>query len=185
MILAALFWVRGIPFSFKERISIAKKRFKGVYAISLPILFIAFIGLGTSIYLETGTKSKRTSSKERELRSVEWEKKYKKFENYAQPRFVAVNANVNLYPKKRFYDASAKFTLVNKTNQEIDSLFLNHNSLKSTFTFNKPNKLVSEDTIHNFDIYVFENKIMPGDTLQLDVTVEGNKNTNYRRRSSR
>lgn len=183
LIIAALFWVRGIPSSFGERISIAKNRFKGGFAISFIIFFVAFVSLGFSIYQETGTKANKTSAKEFELRRVEWEKKYKKFENYAQPRIVAVNANVNIFPKKRFYDASAKFTMINKTDQAIDSLFLNHNSLKSTFTFNKPSKLVSEDTIHNFDIYFFENKIMPGDTLELEVKVESEKNTTYRRRS--
>lgn len=181
--LAALFWIRGIPSSFKERIQIANSRFKGVYAIAFVMFFGAFLVLGFSIYQETGTKKNRTSSKEAELRSVEWEKKYKKFENYAQPRIVAVNANVNIFPKEHLFDATATFTLINKTEQAIDSVFINHNSLKSTFTFNKTNKLVSEDTIHNFDIYYFENKIMPGDSLQLVVTVKSDKNTTFRNRS--
>lgn len=183
LILSAMFWVRGIPNSFKERIQIATSRFKGVYVLCFVIFFTGFLGLGFSIYQETGTKSKRTSSKEFELRSVEWEKKYKKFENYAQPRIVGVKAKVNMYPKERFFDASAIFKLVNKTDQPIDSIFLNHNSLKSTFVFNKENTLVLEDTIHNFDIYYFKNKIMPGDSLQLIVTVKSKKNTTYRQNS--
>ena len=183
LILSALFWVRGIPNSFKERIQIANSRFKGVYIVSFVILFSAFLGLGYSIYQETGTKSKRTSSKEFEMRSVEWEKKYKKFENYAQPRIVGVKTKMNIYPKERFFDATAIFALVNKTDKPIDSVFLNHNSLKSTFVFNKSNKLVSKDTIHNFDIYLFQNKIMPGDSLQLIVTVKSTKNTTYRENS--
>lgn len=183
LVASALFWVRGIPSSFRERLAIAGSRFKGAYAISLSVFLIAFFSLGFSIYLETGTSSSRTSAKETELRRVEWEKKYKKFEDNAQPRIIAVNANMNIFPKKRLYDASATFKMVNKTNVAIDSLFLNHNSLKSTFKFNKPNKLISEDTIHNFDIYYFENKIMPGDTLELAITVESNKNTTFRQRS--
>ncbi|PQJ74699.1 ABC transporter permease/M1 family aminopeptidase [Polaribacter gangjinensis] len=183
LILSAMFWVRGIPNSFKERIQIATSRFKGVYVVCFVIFFAAFLGLGFSIYQETGTKSKRTSSKEFELRSVEWEKKYKKFENYAQPRIVGVKAKVNMYPKERFFDATAIFKMVNKTDQPIDSIFLNHNSLKSTFVFDKANTLVLEDTIHNFDIYYFKNKIMPGDSLQLIVTVDSKKNTTYRQNS--
>ena len=183
LVMSALFWVRGIPASFKERLSLVKTRFKGVYAISLLVFLIAFFSLGFSIYLETASKGKRTSSKEAELRRVEWEKKYKKFEDYQQPRVIAVNANMDIYPKERFFEASAKIQMVNKTDTPIDSLFLNHNNLKSSFEFSKLNKLVSEDTIHNFDIYYFENKIMPGDTLELAVTVKGKKNTTYRRRS--
>jgi len=183
LVISALFWVRGIPASFTERLSLAKSRFKGGYAVSLLIFLVAFFSLGFSIYQETGSKGKRTSSKEAELRRVEWEKKYKRFENHKQPRVIAVNANMDIFPKERLFKASAKIQMVNKTAKAIDSVFLNHNDLKSTFEFSKPNKLVSKDTIHNFDIYYFENKIMPGDTLELSVTVKSNENTTYRRKS--
>jgi ABC-2 type transport system permease protein len=180
LIISLLFWVRGIPNSFVERISIAKERFKGFVVISFGIFLVAFLALGFSIYKETASKGKRTSSKQAELRRVEWEKTYKKYEGYAQPRIVAVKANVNIFPKKRMFDASATFTMINKTDKEIDSIFLIHNSLESTFTFNKPNKLVSEDTIYNFDIYHFDKKIAPGDTLQLEITVKSKENTTFK-----
>ena len=88
LVMSELFWIRGIPASFSERLSIAKSRLKGGYAISLTVFLIAFFSLGFSIYQETGAKGKRISSKESELRRVEWEKKYKKYENYKQPRVV-------------------------------------------------------------------------------------------------
>lgn len=183
LIISAIFGVRGIPFSFAERISIAKERFKGAYLISFLFFFLAFIGLGVSIYLETRSKGNNSPSKQAELDAVDWEKKYKKYEKYAQPRIIAVNADMNIFPKERLYNASAKFKMVNKTDEVIDSVFLNHNSLKSTFEFNKPNNLVSEDTIHHFDIYQFDPPIKPGDTLELSVSVKSKKNTTYRRRS--
>ena len=183
LVMSVLFWVRGIPASFSERLSIAKSRLKGGYAISLTVFLIAFFSLGFSIYQETGAKGKRISSKELELRRVEWEKKYKKFEDYKQPRIIAVNTTMDIFPKERLFKASAKIQMVNKTTTAIDSVFLNHNALESTFKFSEPNKLVSKDTIHNFNIYHFENKIMPGDTLELAVTVQSNQNTTYRRRS--
>ena len=39
--LSALFWVRGLPHSFKERILIAKSRFKGFVLIGLSVSLIA------------------------------------------------------------------------------------------------------------------------------------------------
>ncbi|WP_298883473.1 M1 family aminopeptidase [uncultured Polaribacter sp.] len=178
-----LFWVRGIPSSFLERISIAKSRFKGVAAISFGVFLIAFLSLGYSIYQETGAKGKKTSSKEAELQSVAWEKTYKKYEKYAQPRIVSVKTDVNIFPKERLFDASATYIIVNKTDKAIDTLFLNHNSLESTFKFNRENTLVLEDTIQHFDMYHFKDKILPGDTLQLAISVKSKKNTTYRRRS--
>ena len=183
LITTSLFWVRGIPNSFKQRFSFAVKRFKGITAFGFAIFFIGFLFLGYSIYKENNITNTRTSSKEREQLRVQWEKDYKKFENYAQPRIIAVNAKMNLFPKERNFEASAVMTMVNKTNVAIDSVFLNHNSYPSTFTFSLANTLVLEDSIQNFDIYKFDQKIHPGDTLTLSVTVKNKTNTALRNNS--
>ncbi len=183
LILSILFWVRGIPNSFSERLNIAVSRFKMPQIISLVVVVVAFVSLGTSIFMATRSKEKNSASKQAELNAVKWEKSYKKYENYKQPRIVAVKADVAIYPKKRTYKANAVFTMINKTDTAIDSIFLNHNSLESTFEFNKPNILVLEDTVFNFDIYKFENKILPGDSLQLTVHVKSKENTVFQRKS--
>jgi ABC-2 type transport system permease protein len=183
VILSILMWVRGLPSSFLERLYIAKERFKTPQKLAVGILMVAFLSLGISIYLETKSNSKNSSSKQAELDAVEWEKKYKKYDNYKQPRIVAVNADVHIYPKKRTYEATAVYTLVNKTDVAIDSVFINHNSLENTFEFNKPNVLVLEDTIFNFDIYKFEQSIKPGDSLQLTIDVKSKENTTFQRKS--
>ncbi|EAQ41000.1 M1 family aminopeptidase [Polaribacter sp. MED152] len=183
IIVALTFWVRGIPFSFAERLSIAKNRFTGKIATTFIVFLVAFLGLGFTIFKENNIDNERISSKEIEKRRVEWEKKYKKYENYKQPRIIAVKTDVDIFPKERVFNASAVLKMVNKTDKAIDSVFLNHNSLKSTFEFTKPNQLVLEDTIHNFDIYKFDTPILPGDTLALKVTVESDKNTMFRKNS--
>ncbi|TMM28601.1 hypothetical protein FDT66_13420 [Polaribacter aestuariivivens] len=183
LVLSILMWVRGLPNSFAERIYIAKQRFKAPQKIAFFTLLIAFVGLGFTIFQETKSKNKNSASKQAELNAVKWEKTYKKYENYKQPRIVAVNANMNIFPKKKTFDASAVFTMVNKTNKAIDSIFLNHNALESTFEFNKPNNLVLEDTVFHFDIYHFENKIQPGDSLQLKITVKSKENTMFQQKS--
>jgi ABC-2 type transport system permease protein len=183
LISSSLFWVRGIPSSFKERFFIAMKRFKGITAIGFLVFLTGFFILGFTIYKENNIDNKRTSSKEREALRVKWEKDYKKFENYAQPRVTAVNVKMNLFPKERNFEASAVMTLVNKTGVGIDSLFLNHNGYPSTFKFSLANTLVLEDTLQNFDIYKFDQKIQPGDSLTLAVTVKNKTNTTLRNNS--
>ena len=183
LILSLLMWVRGLPNSFAERIYIAKQRFTVPKRVSLVVALIAFLALGGTIFSETRSKDKNSASKQAELNAVKWEKTYKKYENYKQPRIVAVNANVAIFPKKKTYKASAVFTMVNKTNKAIDSVFLNHNSLKSTFEFNRPNNLVLEDTVFHFDIYSFVESIQPGDSLQLTVHVKSKENTMFQRKS--
>ena len=183
LVFTALFWVRGLPHSFKERISIAKSRFKGASVMAIIALMVGFLTLGFKIYHENNILNERTSSKERELQSVEWEKTYKKYENKAQPRIVSVKAHVNIYPKTFNFDANGSYLLVNKTNVFIDSILLNHNDYTSTFKFNRENILVSEDTIYNFDIYKLKQALQPGDSLELKFTVKNKPNTWLRKNS--
>ena len=183
LILSILMWVRGLPSSFAERINTAVQRFKLPYKVGFVAVLIAFLSLGVTIFLETKSENENSSSKQAELNAVKWEKTYKKYEDYKQPRVVAVNADVHIYPKKKTYKASAIYTLVNKTDKAIDSIFLNHNSLENKFEFNKPNNLVLEDTVFNFDIYKFDKKIEPGDTLQLTINVKSEENSMFQKKS--
>ncbi|GAA4975498.1 M1 family aminopeptidase [Algibacter aquimarinus] len=183
LVFTALFWVRGLPHSFKERLSIAKSRFKGITIVGFAMFLICFLSLGFKIYHVNNIENKRTSSKEREIKNVEWEKTYKKYENNAQPRIVAVKAHMNIFPKERNFDAKGNYLMVNKTEVVIDSILLNHNNYPSTFKFNKEVDLVLEDTIYNFDIYKLKTPLKPGDSLELDITVNNKENTWLRNNS--
>jgi len=183
LVTASLFWVRGIPHSFKEKLSIAKSRFRGVTLIGFSVLLISFLSLGFRIYYENNILNKRTSANEQENQSVEWEKKYKKFENAAQPRIISSKVNVNIFPKELNFNANGLYWMVNKTDQSIDSILLNHTGYPSTFTFDKPNRLVLEDTVFNFDIYQLEKALQPGDSLSLTFTVHNKPNTFLRNNS--
>ena len=177
MLVAALFWVRGLPHSFKERLAIAKTRFETPIAIAFVVLLAGFLTMGYTIYHATNINNDRYSSKEVEEMTVEWEKTYKQYENYAQPRIVAVKVNLDLLINNRDFEASGEYHMINKTDKAIDSIFLNHNDYPSTFKFNRENTLVKEDTIYNFDIYRLKQPMMPGDSMTLNFTVKNKPNT--------
>lgn len=177
MLIASLFWVRGLPHSFKERLSIAKSRFKTPMAIAFAVLLVGFLTMGYTIYNATNINNDRYSSKEREEMTVDWEKTYKKYENYAQPRIVAVKVNMDLFVDDRDFESSGEYFMINKTQTAIDSIFLNHNDYPSTFKFSHENTLVSEDTLYNFDIYRLKQPLMPGDSITLNFTVKNKPNS--------
>ncbi len=177
LIVTGLLWVRGIPSSFKERLKIANSRFKGLPVVGFAVFLMIFLGIGAKIFYENNILEKRISSKESEQQAVEWEKKYKKYEKAAQPRIVAVNANMHIYPESLDFKADATYVMVNKTEQAIDSIFLNHNDYISTFTFNKANDLVVKDTVYHFNIYKLKETLKPGDSIELVITVKNKPNT--------
>lgn len=183
VIVAGLFWVRGLPHSFSERLSIAKSRFKLPVVIATALLLIAFLSVGYRIFHETNIQNESYSSKEIEKLRVDWEKTYKKYQDVAQPRIVAVKTDVNIFPKSRDFNASGEYLMVNKTNQAIDSVFLNHNDYTSTFEFDRANSLVLEDTLYDFDIYELKSPMMPGDSMTLRFTVKNESNTLLTRNS--
>ncbi len=180
LIVTALFWVRGLPNSFKERLKIAKSRFQLPVAISSAVLLIAFLSLGFTIYQETNQENESYSSKEREELQVKWEKTYKKYEDYNQPRIISVKLDLDLFPKQRDFKAAGDYMMVNKTETPIDSIFLNHNDYPSTFTFDKENSLVLEDTIFNFYIYELKSPLMPGDSMTLHFEIKNKPNTLFK-----
>ncbi|MEH6537516.1 MAG: M1 family aminopeptidase [Psychroserpens sp.] len=183
VVIAGLFWVRGLPHSFKERLKIAQSRFKLPVAITFLVLLISFLSLGFRIFNETNIENEAYSSKEREKQRVNWEKTYKKYEKAVQPRIVSVKTDVNLFPNKRDFNASGEYVMVNKTDQVIDSIFLNHNDYPSTFEFDRANTLVLEDTLYNFDIYKLRRPMVPGDTMRFHFTVKNEPNTLLTRNS--
>ncbi len=183
LVLTGLMWVRGIPNSFKERIQIANGRFKGIAIIGFYVFLAAFLSIGAKIFYENNIIEKSISAKESELQAVNWEKTYKKYENAAQPRIVAVNANMHIFPESLDFKADATYKMVNKTDVAIDSIFLNHNDYLNTFTFNKPTDLVLKDTVYYFNIYRLKSSLLPGDTLDLKVTVKNKPNTFLNKKS--
>lgn len=183
LILAGLFWMRGITFSFKERLQVAKKRLNIKTIGVLAVLGVVFFGIGGRIYHENNTLNKRRSAKENEEMRVKWEKDYKKYEGKAQPRIVAVNVDMNIFPKRRNFKSSGTYKMINKTTKVIDSIFLNHNSYPSSFKFNKSATLVMEDSIQHFDIYQLKTPLQPGDSLELVFEVHNKPNTFLRSHS--
>lgn len=183
LILAGLFWVRGLPHSFKERFSIAKTRFKGGTVVSFLGFMVAFLFIGGSIYYENNVLNERKSSKEHELSDVTQEKKYKKYEHFLQPRIVDVNVTMDIFPKEGNFKASGTYIMVNKTDKAIDTILIDHSHYPSTFEFDRENVLVSEDTVYNFDIYKLDKKLAPGDSITLRFTLKNKKNTLMRKHS--
>ena len=169
--MSLLFWTRGLGQSVKARFVAAKNRIKMQIAIPATLSFFVFLGIGTAIYYEDNIAKLNKSSKEQEQEMAQWEKKYKKYENKAQPRIIDVKVNMDLFPEERNFVANGSYTLKNKTAQSIDSIFVNH-SEETKVTFEVKTKLVSKDTIMNFDIYRLEKPLIPGDSIQMSFTVK-------------
>lgn len=181
--LTLLFWRRGILGGVKERLSLVGKRFTAPIAIPVLVSAIAFVGLGYGIYYQTTQLTPYFKSSEWEKMQVDYENNYKKYQDYAQPRITDVYVDMNIFPEERNYHAKAKFTLVNKSETAIDTIYLDHGRNLQSIVFDRDNKKVLEDTIFNVRLYQLTEPLMPGDTLKADIEVANLSNTWLRDRS--
>ena len=148
-----------------------KTNFKGTTKWSMIIFTGMFIGIGSFIYYNTNIVNEFTTSKESIHQSVEYEKKYKKYEHIAQPRIIAVNMNLDIYPEKRDYFFEGYYLLKNKTKTPIDSILVQfEGSLDiNKFQFDQKFRKVYEDEEMDLCMYRLEDPLMPGDTMKLDM----------------
>lgn len=175
--LALLLWRRGVFAGSKERWAMLKSNLKAGSISVLAVSLIGFLAIGAGIYYENHIKNPYYSRLDHEKQSVEWEKRYKKYQNSPQPRVVDIKFNMDIYPSSRSFKAQASYVLKNKTAVPIDSIFVNYNDYDYSFSLNVPNKLVSADDIYNFNIYTLEKPLAPGDSIILHFSTSSRSNT--------
>jgi len=178
-----LFIERGVSRVFRERLSIAKSRFKKKTAVAFVLITIAFLSMGYTIYYENNIENRRISTEEQLAYKIAFEKKYHQFKDNPQPRVVGVKVKLDLFPEKLSFKLDASYTLVNKTTKDIDSVIIMHKVYPVTCTFNKGYRLVDNDSLFQFQIYQLDSSLAPGDSLQLDFKIESIENTVLRTNS--
>lgn len=180
---SSLFLLRGLPNSFRERLSIAKSRFGRKTAVSFALITIVFLSMGFSIYYENNVENIRITKDEQIDYKIEWELKYHKFKDYAQPRIVDVKVDMNIFPKQLNFNLDASYVMVNKTEEAIDSIFIMHKGYPITFDFDRTNSLVCNDSLFQFQIYRLDKALQPGDSLKLKFAIKNVENTALRTNS--
>lgn len=173
-IFSNLLWVRGTDNSFTKRFKLMKQRMTGKTKLALIALLIIFIGLGGFIYYNTNILNEYTTSKERLMSRVDYEKKYKKYENCLQPRIVEMNMNVDIYPKKRDVYFKGFYYIKNKSKQPIDSVIMNYIRAADlrVFEFDRPAEIVLDDKKLEFRIYRLKEPLMPGDSIRVNIEMD-------------
>lgn len=181
--MSVLFWRRGVRIPWKNRWSKAIERLKPRLALGLVTSTVAFLGLGFWIYGEYYVKRDYMSSKEREQRTVEFEKKYKKYQSIPHPRLVDVDLEINLFPETRDIKASGEYLIVNKSGVPIDSFLLQSNDLVYSVSLDKENETAFHDTIHDVMLFHLSSPMEVGDSMRVNFELENSPNTIFRSES--
>lgn len=171
-ILSNQLWVNSFETGFKSRFMKLKESFAS-RNVKWALLgsFTVFIIIGSYIFYNTNILNDYQRSYSFELQAVKYEKKYKQYEQDAQPKISKVKIHADLYPKNGDLTSNVSYTLKNKSNQAIDSVHVLKGELIENLKFNRAASLVLEDDVNGYYIYKLAKALKPNENLKMDFSL--------------
>lgn len=186
LLLAALLWARGSDNSLKMRLRAFADRWNRPVKLAFLGLCAIWVGSGSVIYRNVSQINHYRTGKEGEKLSVEYEKKYKKYERLPQPKVTDMMLYADILPEERAIHMRAVLKIQNKTDQRVDSLhLLSENRQSYTAKLNGqvlapavfdllPRPVFtlsySQPDTGGYRIFALPKPLMPGDTATLEIT---------------
>jgi ABC-2 type transport system permease protein len=162
---------RGSDDAWSARLQLARQRAPRLIPAAAVFLLLAF-GSGAWYYYNAHVLNEYLSAKDRRHIQAAYERDFKKYENFAQPKVVAVDTNINIYPERRSFDGTGHYVLQNKTSQPISQIHLTDQFQSVTNVhFDRPFHVVSATPRNLYVIYQLETPVAPGDKLDLTFDV--------------
>jgi len=172
-LLASLLWVRGTDTGLRTRARLLGQRLRtpGVRP-ALLLTGLAVLTAGAWVFYNTNVLNEFVTPKNLEARRARTERLYKKFEDLAQPKIVAVDLVADLYPTAapRGYHLRGTYTLKNETTRPLDSVYLSYEpsrSLWQRFSLGRAAREVLTDSVAGVRLYRLAQPLAPGDSLPL------------------
>lgn len=169
LVVGLLYWQRGRELSFKVRTRIAANRFVKLRPVFYATLMV-WVVFGAFLFYNTKVLNTFITTKKMEKLQSEYEKMYKKYEHVAQPRIIAIEYTIDLFPAERRLSVQSIQWIKNKSNKAIDSIFFTTPS-DYKYTISIPGaRLVLNDTIRDVEIYGLQKALLPGDSMNIHMS---------------
>ena len=164
---AVLFWVRGYEGGPRRRLRQARERFAGRVAAAAGLALVPILVFGGFVFYNTHVLN--PTANEREARQAEYEKRYRRYADLAQPTIESVRLRVEIYPDESAVDLRGSFGLVNRTGAAIDSVhvFLDPEVEARTLSLDRAAEAVLVDEEIGYRIFALAEALEPGDSLGL------------------
>ncbi|CAN5161826.1 M1 family aminopeptidase [soil metagenome] len=176
VVVTTLLWPRGTEKDylkrFKQAIRQSNVRLKAVAGVSVLLILV----LGSFIHYSTHVRYPETAFVETLEWKAAYEKQYEKYRKSPQPSATNVKLHAEIYPEEGSAEFKGSYVLVNKTATKIDTIFIStspgveHHKL----SWSQPVKSQHVDDELDFRMYILENPLLPGDSIQLEFHVNYN-----------
>jgi ABC-type transport system involved in multi-copper enzyme maturation permease subunit len=162
---------RGADDAWPARFRLAAQRAPRLIPAA-AIFFLAAVGSGAWYFYNSHVLNQYLTAQDRRDISATYERDFKKYEHLAQPKIIAVDANIDIFPERRSFSGSGNFVLQNKTAQPISQIHItNSQQSVSNVRFDRPFHVVSTSPHALYTIYQLDTPLAPGDKLDLTFNV--------------
>ncbi|CAA9275969.1 MAG: hypothetical protein AVDCRST_MAG93-2892, partial [uncultured Chloroflexia bacterium] len=170
---AGLLWARGREGSVRVRLHQARHRFTRPTSWAAAVAVMLVLTLGGFIFYNTNVLNEYLTASDVAERRAEYERRYGQYDGVPQPRLVATNLHVEIYPDRQAVDIHGTYHLVNRSVVPIDSIHLATAPGVKTgaASFDRPAVRVLADEDLGHRSYALEEPLQPGDSLRLDFEV--------------
>ena len=181
LLTTSLWWIRGLPASFSERMTIVKQRFSKKMGLAFGLLLAVFFSIGFEIYYEENLRFDTFLNEEKKEIFLTIEKEYKHFSTLISPQIESVKMNMDLFPKERGFQASGEYILVNHSNKIIDTVLVNYKiGLNHHFNFNRDFEIINHEKIADLthlQVIKLKNGLLPNDSLKMTFDLHTSPNS--------
>jgi hypothetical protein len=175
-VLTSLLWRRSNETALKFRFRVGLQKLNRRFHWALGTLLVLFLATGGYILYNKYILNQYASTGERKRIEADYEKKYAQYKNAPQPKMVSVNLQVDLFPEERKALIKGYYVLKNKTNQQIDQIYVNlsdrYVSQINKLEFSPLAVLTHQGREYGFRIFKLHNPLDPGSEIRLDFDLE-------------
>ncbi|HET7065621.1 MAG TPA: M1 family aminopeptidase [Rudaea sp.] len=173
LVVAALFWARGVAQGWKERSRIALARFRAPSRALFAASLAGFVAIGAWIYYNTNVINKYIPGDVAKRQQAEYETLYRKYLDLPQPKITDVRADVDIFPHERRVEVRGHYALANRTDAPISDLHVRlPTDMKLVSAKFAPHDVVSDDRVHGYTIYRLKTPLAPGASMDFDYTLQ-------------
>jgi ABC-2 type transport system permease protein len=163
--------LRGSDDAWSSRLSLLRQRAPRLLPIGVLFLFLA-LGSGSWYFYNTHVLNEFVSAPTARDRQAQYERDFKKYRFLPQPKILAVDANIDIFPERRGFSGTAHYLLQNKTAVPITQIHIvNAQRSVSNVRFDRPFHKVSASFHDFYTIYALEQPLNPGDQLNMNFSV--------------
>ncbi len=170
-VISIAFARRGADDSPAARFRLALQRMPRLVPAAAACLFVV-AGAGGWYFYNAHVLNPYLDSRARREIQADYERSFKKYENFPQPKVVAVDSRIDIDPDQRSFSGWGKYTLLNKTSQPISQIHITDTEHSvSQVQFDHAFHLVSSSPRDLYRIYSLDQPLAPGQSMQMTFNV--------------